>query len=237
VEPNVRNRRRNADRVTAEPPAGTAPSDRESGLNAVSGWKVGRPDITQEHLGAATTANGATWTQKQRESFHALYREHFDFVYRNLRRLGVPDALVDDALQDVYLVVLRQVDRYREGTHPRAWLFAIAMRVAGNYRRAIRRRGVPATFNDDQADSTRADAFDLTARAQAGRILQSFLDRLDDERRAVFVLSELEQMTAPEIARALSANVNTVYSRLRAARSDLERMLAGLRRSQGGEHE
>jgi RNA polymerase sigma-70 factor (ECF subfamily) len=184
---------------------------------------------------AGVCAERTTWTARQCESFHALYREHFDFVYRNLRRMGIPDSSVDDALQDVYLVVLRNVDSYREGTHARAWLFAIAMRVAANYRRALRHRGVPATFVDNQPDPVRPDPFDLTARAQAGRILQAFLDRLDDERRAVFVLAELEQMSAPEIARVLSANVNTVYSRLRAARADFERMLAQ-RRGRGGPH-
>lgn len=193
--------------------------------------------MTQQGAAEATVyADSTAWTARQRESFHALYREHFDFVYRNLRRMGVPDSAVDDALQDVYLVVLRHVDSYRHGTHARAWLFAIAMRVAGNYRRALRRRGVLSTFVDDQPDPRRLDPFDLTAHAQAGRILQAFLDRLDDERRAVFVLSELEQMSAPEIARVLSANVNTVYSRLRAARADLERMLAARHRSQGGKH-
>lgn len=193
--------------------------------------------MTQQ--GAAPTpvhAQRGAWTTRQRETFHALYREHFDFVYRNLRRMGVPDSAVDDALQDVYLVVLRHVDSYRPGTPARAWLFAIAMRVAGNYRRALRRRGIAATFLDDHPDAVRLDPFDLTARAQAGQVLQAFLDRLDDERRAVFVLAELEQMSAPEIARVLSANINTVYSRLRAARADLERMLAALRRRQGGRH-
>jgi len=59
-------------------------------------------------------------------------------------------------------------------------------------------------------------------RAEEVRLLHRILDRLDDDKRAVFVLAELEQMTAPEIAEALSVNLNTVYSRLRAARAAFE---------------
>src|SRR5262245_52406099 len=80
-------------------------------------------------------------TPKQRELFDALYREHFDFVFRNLRRLGVAEAAIDDGLQDVYLVALRRIGEFREGTHAKAWLFAIVLRVAGNHRHSQRRRG------------------------------------------------------------------------------------------------
>jgi RNA polymerase sigma-70 factor (ECF subfamily) len=101
------------------------------------------------------------------------------------------------------------------------------MRVAANYRRSLQRRGPLVALRENEPD-VRPDAFESAARANAARIVHAFLDRLDDERRAVFVMAELEQMTAPEIALALSANVNTVYSRLRAARSQFEDMLAHL---------
>lgn len=175
-------------------------------------------------------------TPKQRELFNALYREHFDFVFRNLRRLGVAEAAIDDALQDVYLVALRRIAEFREGTHAKAWLFAIVLRVAGNWRRSQRRRGdregrVPLTEEDVEVSSL--GPFEQTAQQEARRILHAFLERLDGNRRAAFVMSELEQMTAPEIAEALSANLNTVYSWVRAARGEFVRMLEALRDGEG----
>jgi RNA polymerase sigma-70 factor, ECF subfamily len=230
-----RDQRRESGRAARPRPAtaaydARARSDPDSGFNRVSArnaiaadsGRVTGPDT-------AHPAKSVAWTEGQRELFHALYREHFDFVYRNLRRLGVPTELVDDALQDVYVVVLRHIDGYREGTHARAWLFAIALRVAGNYRRTLQRRGPKVSLRNDEPDLARPDSFELTARARALRIVHMFLERLDDDRRAVFVMAELEQMTVPEIAFALSANVNTVYSRLRSARSEFERMIAELR--------
>lgn len=167
----------------------------------------------------ASGVRAAALTPVQRERFHALYREHFDFVFRNLRRLGVADASVEDALQDVYLVVLRRMEGF-SGTHVKAWLFAILLRVAGNYRRSSRRRGPLEPLHEEDLQASQPGPFEQLAREEARRVLHAFLDSLDDNRRAVFVMAELEQLTAPEIARAMSANVNTVYSWLRAARGE-----------------
>lgn len=157
--------------------------------------------------------------------FVALYREHFDFVFRNLRRLGVNEASIDDALQDVYMAALRRIADYRDDTHPKAWLFAISMRVASNYRRAERRRGEPLAFDAQLIATPLTSPFAITVQFEARRMLHDFLERLGESRRAVFVMAELEQMTAPEIAQALSMNLNTVYSRLRSARIEFVRWL------------
>ena len=158
-------------------------------------------------------------------------------MFRNLRRLGIAPASVDDALQDVFVVVLRRLDGFREGTHPKAWLFAIALRVAGNYRRAQTRRAPTASLAPDALEGSALGPFDQLSRSEAARVLDAFLGSLDDDKRAVFVLAELEQMTAPEIAQALAVNVNTVYSRLRAARIAFEQavqVLRSRRESEGG---
>ena len=183
---------------------------------------------TQEPAAAAREPDSnaqLSLTAVERERFHALYRDHFDFVFRNLRRLGVAPASVDDALQDVYLVVLRRIRDLRHDAHMKAWLFAIIFRVAGNHRRSVRRRGQPESLSDLQLPSTQPGPFDLAARAQASVFLHDFLTSLDDNRRAVFVMAELEQLTVPEISRALNANVNTVYSWLRAGRLAFARAL------------
>jgi RNA polymerase sigma-70 factor, ECF subfamily len=150
-------------------------------------------------------------------SFDELYAQHFKFVWRNLRRLGVPEALVEDAAQDTFVVVLRRITDLRPDASARGWLFAIALRVARDYRRTAQRKPVVSLDVERHASCDRSP-FESAAQAQAGRVLERFLDTLDEARRVVFVLADLEDMTAPEIADSLGVPVNTVYSRLRSAR-------------------
>ena len=88
-------------------------------------------------------------------------------------------------------------------------------------------------LTEENVEGSSPGPFDQTAKQQARQILHAFLARLDDNRRAAFVMAELEQMTAPEIAEALTANANTVYSWVRAARGEFVRMLEGLREGEG----
>jgi RNA polymerase sigma-70 factor (ECF subfamily) len=177
---------------------------------------------------------GGALSDAQAARFDALYRDHFDFVYRNLRRLGVAEGQVDDALQEVYLVVLRRIAVYEEGTQARAWLYAIAARVASNHRRGERRRGTPDSLSPEALPHAGKGPFERVARHEAREVLHAFLDGLDEAKRHVFVMAELEQMTAPEISETLGVNVNTVYARLRAARRELARLTTALRVAEGG---
>jgi RNA polymerase sigma-70 factor (ECF subfamily) len=176
-------------------------------------------------------------TLEEQKRFHALYSEHFDFVFRNLRRLGVPAASTDDALQEVYLVVLRRLHDLQQDAHVKAWLFAIVLRVASNQRRALRRRGPLEPLGERSMVSTQPGPFDLTARAQAAQFLHGFLNTLDDNRRAVFIMAELEQLTAPEIAQGLRANLNTVYSWVRSARIAFSKALENVHGGVGADNE
>jgi RNA polymerase sigma-70 factor, ECF subfamily len=173
----------------------------------------------------------------QQQRFHAVYSQHFDFVFRNLRRLGVPAASTDDALQEVFLVVLRRLHDLADTAHVKAWLFAILLRVASNQRRSVRRRGASQPFMEQSLACAQPGPFDLTARTEAAEFLHAFLSGLDDQRRAVFIMAELEQLTAPEIAQALSANLNTVYSWLRGARIAFSKALQAMQTTGGAEHE
>lgn len=164
--------------------------------------------------------------------FEDVYGRHFDFVWRNVRRLGVPDALVDDAAQEVFLVVHRRLPELQKQASIKRWLFAILLRVAKDHRRSLRRKS-PHTMApggpieaDSIADERSQSPHERTARSEGVRLLHKLLDELDDDKRAVFVLAELEQMSAPEIAGALSVNLNTVYARLRAARREFELAVA-----------
>jgi RNA polymerase sigma-70 factor (ECF subfamily) len=164
----------------------------------------------------------------------AIYDETFDFVWRSARRMGVAPSSVDDVVQEVYLVAHRRLADFEGRSSVRTWLFGILLRVVSDHRRRLRRKGglapLPAAVVDDRATSP-ADA---AARNEQVRLLYRILDELDDAKRAVFVLAELEQMRAPEIAEALGVKLNTVYSRLRAARQAFERALARHRAKERG---
>ncbi len=162
-------------------------------------------------------------------TFRALYDAHLDFVWRNLRRLGVSEADAEDRTQEVFVVAHRRFDEFEDRGHgPRAWLFQIVLRVASDARRHKRRH--PEDPDGGMAmgrasiDATQQDT--VLRREQLSR-LDAALDTIDVGRRAVLVLHEIEEMTAPEIAQVLGIPLNTVYSRLRVARTELE---AALRR-------
>jgi RNA polymerase sigma-70 factor (ECF subfamily) len=166
-------------------------------------------------------------------SFRGLYEAHVDFVWRNLRRLGVHASDAEDRTQEVFVVAHRRFDDFEDRGHgPRAWLFQIVLRVASEARRHRRRH--PEDLDGGDATSrasiaaTQADA---VARREALSQLDAALDTIDVGRRVVLVLHEIEEMTAPEIARVVGIPLNTVYSRLRVARAELEEALA----RQGGE--
>jgi RNA polymerase sigma-70 factor (ECF subfamily) len=157
-----------------------------------------------------------------------IYREHFGFVWAALRRLGVGAADMEDVAQEVFIVVHRRLEGFEGRSSLRTWLYAITVRVALNHlRRHQRRRAVSPDDEPEAAAPASADPESHASRVQAGRVLHRLLGRLDEDKRAVFVLAELEGFTAPEIASIVGANPRTVYSRLRVAR---EQFYAGLAR-------
>jgi RNA polymerase sigma-70 factor, ECF subfamily len=148
--------------------------------------------------------------------FEAIYREHHDFVWRSLYHLGVHEGAVDDALQDVFLVVHRRLGDFDGRTSVRNWLYGIARRVASDYRRRAQRvRTRLVVVGDADVHAAPEATF---SRLSAADSVRHFLDELDEDKREVFVLAEVEGMTAPEIAELTGLNLNTVYARLRAAR-------------------
>lgn len=150
-----------------------------------------------------------------------LFRDHAGFVFRILRRYGVPDAVLDDKVQDVFLVAHRRFSSYDPQTSARSWLLGIARRVASHERRGRKRAErrldrVPRPVGTDTPEHTLADR-------EAAELVRQFLEKLDEKKRMIFVLSDLEGLSAPEIASALEMNVNTVYSCIRTARQRFER--------------
>lgn len=153
--------------------------------------------------------------------FEQAFREHHAFVWRMLRRLGVPDASADDAVQDVFIVLARRFHEFDEARGSmRGWILAIAARIARQYRRATgRRHRMLAAFGREPREESRAPSH---AEGDAAA-LHALLDTLDDDKRMVVVLLELEQMTSQEVAALLGLKLPTVHSRLRLARAALKR--------------
>jgi len=160
-----------------------------------------------------------------------IYREHFDFVWRSLRRMGVAPASMDDAVQDVFLVVHRKLPGFQRRSSIKTWLFGIVARVAHDHRRSERRKGDPIRYEapgalDSLPDRATPGPMQRAEQSASIRLLEEMLSRMSPEKRDVFFLAELEQMTAPEIAEALGIRLTTVNSRLRVARIEFEEALA-----------
>jgi RNA polymerase sigma-70 factor (ECF subfamily) len=170
--------------------------------------------------------------EEHNREFRALYEDHVGFVWRNLRRLGVAERDVEDKVQEVFVVAHRRWTSFEERGHgPRAWLFQILLRVASDARRHRRRHPVdPDGGVAEEYAFVDAPQAQLVANREALAVLDRALETIEVGRRAVLVLHEIEQMTAPEIARTLELPLNTVYSRLRVARAELEQELARAQR-------
>lgn len=142
-----------------------------------------------------------------------LFSEHGDFVFRTLQYLGVPGSSLDDGLQDVFVTAHRKWDAFEGRSTPRTWLYGIARRVAFRYRRKDenhRRRFVLTERLTEGVDVP-------FEQANARRSVQALLEGLDEDKRAAFVLVEVEGFTAAEAAELLEIPLGTVYSRVRAA--------------------
>jgi RNA polymerase sigma-70 factor, ECF subfamily len=158
--------------------------------------------------------------------FREVYDENFEFVWRTLRRLGIQEADLQDASQDVFLVVHRKLAEFEGRSKITTWLFTIAMRVAKDRRAVSSVRRLVADENAVLAQIDDAqDAFSQVDRRERAAILDGILDGMALEQRAVFVLFELEDMTSNEIAAALDVPLGTVYSRLRLARETFTRAI------------
>lgn len=155
-------------------------------------------------------------------TYEQVYETNFDFVWRNARRLGLSDAVVDDVVQDVFLVVHRRLAEFQARSSIRTWLFGILLKVAKDHRRSERRRlareQVSVELSAIESEPTASSPADALAKKQAAAIVAQLLETLDDDKRAIFVSVELEQMSVADAAEAMGINTNTAHARLRAAR-------------------
>jgi RNA polymerase sigma-70 factor (ECF subfamily) len=139
-----------------------------------------------------------------------VYEAQVDFVWRTVRRMGVRAADTDDVVQEVFVIVHRRLAEFAGRAQVKTWVFKILVHVVRHYWRTHQRKPGDRAAEDPAA-------------------IQTLAAELDEEKREVFVLAEIEQMTAAEIAEIVEVNVNTVGSRLRAARQEFEKALLRFR--------
>lgn len=155
-----------------------------------------------------------------------VYDAHFQFVWRVLRRLGVSEQDSGDAVQDVFLVVHRKLPEFRGESKLTTWLFAICLRVASDRRRSAHSRREIPTSEPPDVGTPEDGVSSEVERREAQAVLESILDEMPLEQRAVFTLFELDDTKCEEIAELLAIPIGTVYSRLRLARQVFQRSIA-----------
>lgn len=189
-------------------------------------------------LPASSDSPGATsgtvkgGEEAARPTFAAVYDAHFAFVWRSVRGLGVPTDAVDDVTQEIFLVIHRRLGDFEGRSSLRSWIYGIARNTVRTHRRTRGRHpdGVHTKTAEEPDPERLVDGRrspeQAAVDAQAADLVLTLLDALDDDQREVFLLTEIEQLTAPEIATMLGENVNTISSRLRLARADFAAALA-----------
>lgn len=183
------------------------------------------PGVRIHRFVAGVFSVGRTAAEADRPSVDQIHEHHADFVWRTLQRLGVRDSDLEDALQEVFIVVHRKLHTFDGSARLTTWLYGIALRVAAAHRRRAHLRweqpmAAPeeAAIDTDEQDPERA----YLLRESRQRLSQ-VLDSLSLDKRAVFVMFEIEGLTAIEIAEIVGVPVGTVHSRLSAARADFAR--------------
>ena len=152
-------------------------------------------------------------------SFDELYAAHLPFVWRCLRGLGVPRPALDDAVQDVFLVVHRRLDEFAGRSAIRTWLFGIVRRVAFSHRRSASRKRTQAQELAVEPMVPVLSPLEQAQNVEAAAFVQQFVERLPKGQREVFMLVMLEEMSIPEVVEALEIRLNTAYTWLRRARA------------------
>ncbi len=171
--------------------------------------------------------------------FHAVYEQMVEFVWQAARRMGVRDADAEDVVQEVFVIVHRRLAEFEGRAQLKTWVFKILAHVVKHYFRTHARKPgdvASVTGREIQALVAQPDHGPAGAleRMEALRVVDHLLSQLDDDKRMVFVLAEIEEMTLLEIADIVDANANTVASRLRVARKDFEQALSRFRAREAG---
>lgn len=166
--------------------------------------------------------------------FSEIYRRYFDFVWNGARGLGVGRDIIDDVVQEVFIVIHARLHTLRDPSALRSWIYGIVRRTTFAHLRVQRNRNTSVVdFTDDNTfPASFATPSDVTDQSDQAKLLWHLLEKLDDSKREVFVMAELAEMTIPEIAESLEIPLGTASTRLRAARKAFDAALARYKASQ-----
>jgi RNA polymerase sigma-70 factor (ECF subfamily) len=164
--------------------------------------------------------------------FSAVYRDYFDFVWSSARRQGAGLEAIDDLVQEVFIVIHGRLHTLEHPEALRSWIYGIVRRTVSTYHRSRRTKRDSGSAPLLKSQTREPSPLDVAEHRDQVKLLWSLLDKLDSAKREVFVLAELEELTVPEIADLLGIPLNTVYSRLRAARQEFDEAFA--RHQRGG---
>jgi RNA polymerase sigma-70 factor (ECF subfamily) len=158
--------------------------------------------------------------------FATIYDRHFALVWRLAANSRVPRAYLDDVVQETFIVIHRKLPTFEGRSSLRTWIAAITRNTAQAFFRRKRHQLLGGEIDPDASISPTLGPADQLETATAAALLDSFLDELPEDQRDAFILAEVEEMTANEIAIVLETNANTVRTRLRAARKRVQASLA-----------
>jgi RNA polymerase sigma-70 factor (ECF subfamily) len=161
-------------------------------------------------------------------AFQAVYRQYFDFVWSCARRLGVEPGSMDDVVQEVFIVIHAKLATLEKPEALRSWVYGVVRRCVSTHRRSKRTRGGSSVAIGAACEvvSHEPTPLEQTETNAALELVSRLLAELDQPKREVFELVDLEELTVPEVAEMLRIPLNTAYSRLRAARLAFEAALA-----------
>jgi len=164
-------------------------------------------------------------------SLARIYRQHSAFVWRLIRSQGFADATAEDLLHEVFLVVHRRLHEYDGRAAMTTWLYNITRGVTSTHRRGRSREARRLALVQTEAGPA-LDLEELTARRQAADHVRRFVASLDEDKRRVFELSQIDGLPMPAVAEICGINVNTAYTRLRAGRLAFQAAVSKLRRAE-----
>jgi len=162
-------------------------------------------------------------------TFAEIYKKYFGFVWSCTRRLGVTEAEMDDLVQEIFIVIHARLSTLEQPNAIRSWIYGIVRRTVSTYHRAKRANVASTASFHAEAElqyPQPPSPQELAEQSDQVRLLWSLLEKLDAPKREVFVLAEFDEIPIPEIALAIEVPLNTAYSRLRAARQELEQAIA-----------
>jgi RNA polymerase sigma-70 factor (ECF subfamily) len=184
-------------------------------------------------MGVVSRIEPEARTSVQHVTLRELFATHAPYVWNTLRRFGVSSSDLEDLTHDVFVQVQRHLGEYDPARPVRPWLFGFAFRLASQRRRRASRRHERQNGQEKEAVDSVPLPDDKLAAEEDRRLVLQALESIDLDRRAVFVLSQIDEVPMNEVARALAIPVNTAYSRLRTARVEFAAAVKRLRAQRG----